>query len=119
MFIFFRSIILSCLFVSNIFFVAPVYTQTELINPIGGTETNKKGDTDIRVIFGNIIKQGLTIVGSIAFVVFLVGGAYWLVSGGNDERVKKGTQTMVWAVIGLFVIFSSYGILSAVIGGLT
>ncbi len=98
-------------------------TRTYLINPIGGkddgTKKGREGTTDIRVIVGYMLRQALTILGSIALVVFLVGGAYWLTSAGNAERVKKGSQTMVWAAIGMFVIFASYGILSAVIGGLT
>ncbi len=127
---FFRSIILSCILFSGVLMVAPAHAAGEtavkgqistvdLTNPIGGTASNKTGEIRIKVIVGNIIKQALTILGSITFVVFLVGGAYWLTSAGNAERVKKGSQTMVWAAIGLFVVFAAYGILAALIGGLT
>jgi hypothetical protein len=123
-----RIIIISSFLFSGTLFAVPSYSATkvtgpvtriELTNPIGGTDAEKKGQTNTMVIFGLILKQALTIVGSVAFVVFLVGGGYWLISAGNSERVKKGTETMVWAAIGLFVIFASYGIVSAVIGGLT
>ena len=40
------------------------------------------------------------------------GGFEWLTSAGNDEKVKSGTQTMVWAVIGVILVFASYLLLS-------
>ncbi len=33
----------------------------------------------------------------------MVGGAYMLLSGGNEEYVTKGKNTITWAVIGIFV----------------
>jgi len=94
-------------------------TKVSLVNPIGSEGGSAVGVTDFRLILGNGIRILLTIIGAIALVAFIVGGAYWLLSAGSPERVKKGTETMVWAAIGLFVVFSAYGILSAVIGGLT
>ena len=90
----------------------PIHT-VELVNPIKGNVT------DFRIIFGNVVQKLMAIIGAVTLVVFIIGGAYWLLSAGNPERVKKGTETMVWAAIGLFVVFGAYGILSAVIGGLT
>ena len=94
-------------------------TQVRLVNPIGGTDSSTSGVTDIRLILGNAVFKGLAVAGSLTLLVFLVGGAYWLLSAGNAERVKKGTETMIWAVIGLFVIFGAYGIIYTLISGLT
>ncbi len=33
----------------------------------------------------------------------MIGGAYILLSAGNEERVTKGKNTITWAVIGIFV----------------
>ncbi len=33
----------------------------------------------------------------------MIGGAYILLSGGNEENVTKGKNTILWAVIGIFV----------------
>jgi hypothetical protein len=90
----------------------------ELINPIGGTDKNPRGIYDTRQIFGNAIKITMGFLGSFTLAVFFYGGYMWLVSAGNSEKVQKGTKTMVYAVIGLFIIFGAYGILSTVIGGL-
>jgi hypothetical protein len=115
-----------CVFFSSAVYVPPVFatstpesglTRTTLTNPIANA--GQSGATDIRILFGRILQQALAVIGSITLLVFVIGGAYWLVSAGNADRVKKGTETMVWAVIGLFVVFGAYGILGTVIKGLT
>ncbi len=80
----------------------------KLDNPMGD------GRTDVRAILGDIIKYAMGILGSLTRLVFVYGGFLWLISAGNPENVKKGMQTMLWAVIGIFIIFASYGILTLV-----
>ncbi len=47
-------------------------------------------------------------IGSMAFVMFVYGGFMMMISMGNAERVKKGTDIMVAAVVGLIIAFSAY-----------
>ncbi|MEK7072915.1 MAG: pilin [Patescibacteria group bacterium] len=82
-----------------------------LPNPLGGT-------TDIRSIIGRVISAALGISGSIALLMFVWGGLQWLTSGGSPERIKKGKDTIVWAVLGLVLIFGSYAILNFVLGAI-
>ncbi len=89
--------------------------SVSLINPIDGTDDNPAGQTDIRKILGNIVAAGLTLVGAAALLVFVYGGFTWLTAAGKEERIKAGSQAMMWAVIGLFIIFSSYAILKLVL----
>jgi len=89
-----------------------------LINPIGGTASNPEGNVHVPTILGGVLKSLLGLSGSAALLMFVVGGFMWLTSAGNPESVKKGTQTMVWAAIGVFIIFSSYAILNLVLSGL-
>jgi len=65
----------------------------------------------VQVIIGNIIKAFLGIIGSIAMVMIVKGGANWLLSAGNPEKVQKGTKTMMWAVIGVILVMASYVLL--------
>jgi len=73
---------------------------------------NPLGATDVPTLLGTIIKAALGIVGSLTLLMLIWGGFQWLTSAGNAEKVKSGTQTMVWAVIGVVLVFSSYLILS-------
>lgn len=93
-------------------FVGPVQTSDtiQLPNPIG--------ITDPRVLVGRIIGAALGIIGSIAFVIFLWGGFLWMTSAGNQEKVTKGKNVILWAAIGLAVIFTSYALVTFVLKGL-
>lgn len=70
-------------------------------------------------LIGIIIKGLLGVVGSTALLFFIYGGMTWLTSGGNPEKVKKGRDTLVWAIIGLMVIFSSYILVDYIFKALT
>lgn len=93
-------------------------TVVKLVNPIGGTKENPEGTVAVPVILGGILTKALGVMGSAALLMFVIGGAMWLTSAGNSERVQKGTETMVWAAIGVLIIFSSYAILRLVLGGI-
>jgi len=78
----------------------------KLTNPL-------KGDVkDVPTLIGMVIKAALGVVGALSLFVFIQGGFTWLTSLGNAERVKKGGQIMVWAVLGLILTFASYLILN-------
>lgn len=89
----------------------PLTAHAQLDNPLG--------ETDIRLIIGRVISALLGISGAIALLMFVWGGMLWLTSGGNDTRIKKGKDTLLWATIGLVVIFTSYAIVRAIITALT
>ena len=94
-------------------------TIIKLQNPIGGTADSPEGTTDIRAIYGTAIKAFLGILGSVALLAFIYGGVLWLTSGGAADKIKKGLNSMLYAAVGMFVIFATYGILTTIIEGLT
>ena len=48
------------------------------------------------------------LVGAMAFVMFVIGGFTMIFSMGNAERVKKGRDILVAAVVGMIIVFSAY-----------
>ena len=78
----------------------------------------KKPDPTIQQIIGSAIKVFLGIVGSVALVMFFYGGYLWLISGGSSDKIKKGKDTLIWATIGLIVIFGSGILVRTVINAL-
>jgi len=76
---------------------------------------NPLGITDPSVLVGRIIFAILGLTGAIALVMFIWGGLQWMTAAGNAEKVTKGRDTLLWAVLGLVIIFSSYAILKAVL----
>jgi len=55
-----------------------------------------------------IISKLLSILGAIALLVFIYGGFRWLTAAGNDKNIAAGKETLVWATIGIIVIFLAY-----------
>lgn len=80
-----------------------------LENPIG---VGKSGTTEVTSIISLVIKTALGIIGGLTLLMLVWGGFQWLTSAGNSEKVKSGTDTMIWAVIGVVLVFSSYLLLS-------
>lgn len=79
-----------------------------LNNPLGANVTSPDD------IVSNVIKVFLGIVGAIALLIIIYGGFELLISAGNQEKVDKGKKALTWAVIGLVVVFGSYGITTAI-----
>jgi hypothetical protein len=100
---------------------APGSSAGALTNPLSGVCNSVKSDDPdagkkcMQLVIGNVIKTGLGIVGSIALLMITWGGFLWLTAMGNESRVEKGKETLIWSTIGLVVIFSAYAIASYVI----
>jgi type IV secretory pathway VirB2 component (pilin) len=82
--------------------------DVKLDNPLG---ENLKSPTQL---YARIIYSFMGMTGVVALVIFIIGGYQWMTAGGNAEKVKKGLETIIWAVFGIIVIFASYAILRAV-----
>jgi uncharacterized membrane protein YagU involved in acid resistance len=83
-----------------------------------GTPCYENGDCSLND-FIKIIKASYTTVfgfiGSIALIMFIVGGLMFLISGGNQEKVASAKKLMISAVIGLLIVFASYLIIDFVL----
>ena len=66
-----------------------------------------------------VITTALSIIGALTLLMLVWGGFQWLTSAGNPEKVKSGTQTMIWAIIGVVLVFASYLLLSTFTSYLT
>lgn len=75
---------------------------TQLANPLG--------TTDIPALAGTIINTVLGVVGSLALLMIIYGGFTWMTAAGNQEAVKKGRDILIWAFIGIVIIFSAYAL---------
>lgn len=87
-------------------------STTSLTNPLGGTK-------DVPTLIKNVINAALGIVGSLALLMFIYGGFMWMLSAGNEKMVTNGKNTLMWAALGLVVIFMSYALVNFVITKVT
>lgn len=82
----------------------------KLKNPLGA------GVESVPQVVNNVLRAALGIVGAVALLMFVYGGFLWLTSGGSTDRVKRGKDVMVWAAIGLAIVFASATLVSFVLG---
>lgn len=87
----------------------PTGRSNHPLNPLGNTEGGAPE------LYGRVIRLLLGFVGVGALLFFIWGGIVLLTSRGNADKVKAGRDTIVWAIVGLLVAFSSYIILRFVI----
>lgn len=119
-----KKIILFLSFFSLLILLTSVVSAATQTNPqpsaTAGTVslTNPLPDTSPQKLIGLVIKAVLGIVGSLALVMFIYGGFLWMTSAGNAEQVQKGKNVLIWATLGLAVIFSAYALVNFVIKGI-
>ncbi|HSD12073.1 MAG TPA: pilin [Patescibacteria group bacterium] len=68
-------------------------------------------DTTVELIVGRVITVILGLLGSLSLVMFIFGGLTWMTAQGNEEKIKKAKNTIVYAVLGLIIAFGAYEIL--------
>ena len=94
----------------------PGCTFPNPLNPSGAP----KDDPSPATLMGRVINAVLGIVGSIALVMFIYAGFRWMTAAGKQQTVTKGRNILIWATVGLIVIFSAYALVKFVftaIGG--
>jgi hypothetical protein len=98
---------ISALIIATAFLLTEKVQAVALPNPLGSVNT-------VPELINRAIIAILGIVGALALLMFVWGGLLWMTSGGNSDQVKKGRETLVWASIGLLIIFASYSLVNTI-----
>jgi len=75
-----------------------------------GVKCNVSDPGDWKGAIMSVINYFLTFLGLIAVIVIIYAGVRLLVSLGNEQAVKTATKTIMYAVIGLLIVFLAYAI---------
>lgn len=59
--------------------------------------------SDIKVLINRGLAYALIIAGILSVVFIFIGGISFILSGGNDEKIKTAVGTIRYAIIGLIV----------------
>ncbi len=76
------------------------------------------GQRSLQDTIVRIIRIAFSLLGIIAVVIILIGGARWMTAGGDADKVDKAKLIIRNGVIGLAIILSSFAIAQFVINGL-
>ena len=108
--------------------VPPVYAGSPIdlgtgVEGVGPFQALLGGKAAVGTQFGNLLSNiitTLTVVGSLAFVIyFTIGGLKWITAGGDKAKVGEAQAQMTQSAIGLIAIVASFfiiGIVGAVLG---
>lgn len=90
-----------------------VYAQGVKLPGYGSTGF-KFANKSLGAIISQALEYAIVLGGIAMFVYLLLGGFELLTSAGNPEGIQKGTQKVIFAIIGFLVIFASYFIVQLV-----
>lgn len=123
----YKKFINVCLLVMIIFgglFFVTSATATKIGDYAGplGTVVKSSGITGSAIPQDNLasmvgfwIKIALGLIGTIFFVLVVYAAFNWMVSQGEEEKIKKSQKTIVASIIGLVIVVSAYAVSNLVV----
>jgi hypothetical protein len=66
----------------------------------------------------NILGFIFGLAGAIAFLVIIIAGLRYTLSRGDPAAIKQSKETIIYAIVGLIIAVSGFGIVTFVFGGL-
>ncbi|HRH23452.1 MAG TPA: pilin [Candidatus Magasanikbacteria bacterium] len=77
-------------------------------------QLNKLQVDNLPALIGTLIKGLMGVVGTVALVMMLYGGITYMTARGNSESTTKARDTILWAGLGIVLIFASYALVNFV-----
>ena len=78
------------------------------------TQLNKLKVTNAQQLIGILIRGAMGVLGTVALVMMIYGGVTYMTARGNSEKTAKGLETILWAGLGVMIIFASYALVNFV-----
>ena len=63
---------------------------------------------DIEVVIYNVGNFILALLGALVFLMYIIGGVYWLASRGDSKMVTTGKNYLKYSTFGLIIVFVAY-----------
>lgn len=61
----------------------------------------------LECLVANVLASAITLLGIVSFVMFLLGGFQYLISGGNTKGMEAGRNSITFAVLGIVLALTS------------
>ncbi|MCG2693698.1 hypothetical protein L6259_00190 [Candidatus Parcubacteria bacterium] len=65
-------------------------------------------------IVNDLIKWILSLVGKISLLALILGGIFYVASGGSPENQEKAQKTITAALLGIILVLVSYALINIV-----
>lgn len=63
-----------------------------------------------------ILNPLIILLFAVALIVFFWGIFEFIAQSSSDEARERGKKNMVWGIIGMFIMFSVFGIINIILG---
>ncbi len=73
------------------------------------------GPSGVFTKFSNI---ALYVIGALAVFMLMWGGLRYITSGGDSKKITDAKNTVLYAIIGLLIVFLSYAIINFVLNAI-
>ncbi|MFC1700701.1 Mbov_0395 family pilin-like conjugal transfer protein [Patescibacteria group bacterium] len=80
----------------------------------GGQLENPTGWDTFEQLFESIIEWLLSIIVLLSVVIIIYGGFQYIISAGDESKIKEAKATIKWAIIGFIIVIMSYAFLTAI-----
>ncbi|PIR93769.1 hypothetical protein COT97_04880 [Candidatus Falkowbacteria bacterium CG10_big_fil_rev_8_21_14_0_10_39_11] len=90
-------------------------TQSGLANQ---DEVDTNSEVLIAEKIGSIIQIFLSVIGLIFMVIVMYGGLYWMTAFGDQGKVTKAKNLILYPILGMIVIAISYVLVNFVVSNL-
>lgn len=92
-------------------FPSNLRSKIQGLNQLGGVRASQGAG----VLIGRVIKLAMSVIGTIALVVFIYGGLLWMTARGNSDQVHRAMRILTWGALGVIVILSSYTLIDFIL----
>ena len=78
------------------------------------TQCAQLGDcsiNDIMIVVYNVGNFVLALVASLVFLMYVIGGFYFLIARGDSHMVEKGKNYLKYSTFGLIIVFLAYALI--------
>ncbi len=75
--------------------------------------SNPGGSSNLSELVENVLSWVLSVAGSIALLMLVVGGIMYITSAGDEQKIAVSKKIITWTILGLVIILASYSIIVA------
>ncbi len=86
--------------VSNLYLASATFAQDA-----GGFLPDPTVEGDLASIIKRVLTWALGFAVVVAVIIIIAAGYMYITAAGDENKIKKATTTLTWAVIGLIVAF--------------
>ena len=98
--------------------LAPV-TSVSALDPLAGACANSSGteicdnkDENAQDLIATLVNVLLFIVGSLAVIMIIASGIFYVISSGDAGKVARAKNTLLYSIVGLIVAFIAFALVN-------